>query len=141
MGELFFPECQNIFKENFAVVKMSNILFMLFKIAKCLNIPREFTGDYIVHQDGWCYTDSDWLYPQSDCWPHVRGRLVSEGQEGPSLFMRWTQEQRAGKAPGGQYFEGYKKNERVALKLTRKYICKYDFKFTAVHTHIRHSSK
>lgn len=52
MGELFFPECQNIFKENFAVVKMSNILFMLFKIAKCLNIPREFTGDYIVHQDG-----------------------------------------------------------------------------------------
>lgn len=41
VGELLFPECQNVLKKRFNLIKNSNIVFTLFKIAKCLKMPEE----------------------------------------------------------------------------------------------------
>lgn len=62
-------------------LKISNILFILFEITKCLQIPKELTRDLEkVHQDGRCYKDSSLPYSQIDCTSYVEvGRLVSGG--------------------------------------------------------------
>lgn len=41
VGELLFPGCQNVLKKRSNLIKNANILFILFKIAKCLKMPKE----------------------------------------------------------------------------------------------------